>query len=174
MPIVIHPDGATPHFTVRENRFVPAAEVKRALDRGQRIIIMDARATSDWLRMHIPGALPVPYYELGGIVEELPRDGTWMIAYCACPHAASGHLVDALRAQGFTNAVILDEGIHFWEEQDYPVVSGASPEGTDDEGEDDGTPAPTGETPPAHGAAAPIPQLLHPVERAPTQAPPAH
>ncbi len=124
MQLVIHPDGPRPRLTLREERYVPAAEVQRELARGARMIIIDARATSDWLTMRIPGAIPVPYYELSSILEELPRDGTWMIAYCGCPHAASGRVVDALREHGFTNTAVLDEGIHHWQTQGYPTASG--------------------------------------------------
>src|SRR5690606_2767269 len=107
-----------------DNRFVPAAQVKRELERGARMVIIDARATSDWLSRRIPGAIPVPYYELSDILDDLPRDGAWMVAYCGCPHAASGRVVDALREHGFTNTAVLDEGIHFWEQQGYPTTSG--------------------------------------------------
>ncbi|MCB9597639.1 MAG: c-type cytochrome [Sandaracinaceae bacterium] len=124
MQLVINPQGRPAHFTLREDRFVPAADVQRELERGRRIVILDARATSDWLRQRIPGALPVPFYELDAIAAELPRDGTPMVAYCACPHAASGHVVDALRRQGFTNTAVLDEGIDFWAQQGYPIATG--------------------------------------------------
>jgi mono/diheme cytochrome c family protein/rhodanese-related sulfurtransferase len=125
MQLVINPSGPSARFTLRDGRYVPAAQVKAELERGARMIIIDARATSDWLRLRIPGAIPVPYYELNSILEELPRDGTWMIAYCGCPHAASGRVVDALRQHGFTNTAVLDEGIHHWEQQGYPTASGA-------------------------------------------------
>jgi len=58
------------------------------------------------------------------ILEELPRDGTPMVAYCGCPHAASGRVVDALREHGFTNTAVIDEGIDHWAEQDYPTAEG--------------------------------------------------
>lgn len=124
MELVIHPDGPPARLTLREERYVPSAQVKRELERGARMIIIDARATSDWLTMRIPGAIPVPYYELNSILEELPRDGTWMIAYCGCPHAASGRVVDALREHGFTNTAVLDEGIQHWHTEGYPTASG--------------------------------------------------
>lgn len=124
MDLVVNPDGRPASFTLRADRFVPAADVRRALRQGRRMIIIDARATSDWLRQRIPGAIPVPFYELSAILEELPRDGTPMIAYCGCPHAASGRVVDALRQEGFTNTAILDEGIQHWAEQDYPTAEG--------------------------------------------------
>jgi cytochrome c oxidase cbb3-type subunit 3 len=124
MQLVINPDARPPRFTLREDRYVPALAVKEALDRGQRIIVIDARSTSDWLRARVPGAIPVPFYELSGILDDLPRDGTPMVAYCGCPHAASGRVVDALREAGFTNTSVMDEGIGHWQTQGYPIESG--------------------------------------------------
>ena len=124
MDLVINPDAEPAEFELREDRFVASADVRRELERGRKIVIIDARATSDWLTQRIPGAIPVPFYELDGIVDGLPRDGTPMVAYCGCPHAASGRVVDALRRQGFTHTAVLDEGIDFWAHEDYPVASG--------------------------------------------------
>lgn len=122
MPIVINPKGKPPTFTLREDRFVPAAEVKKALDEKRRMVIIDARAASDWNVMHIPGSIPVPYYHLGRL-DQVPNDGTWVIAYCACPHHASGVIVDELRKRGHKHAVVLDEGILEWQKRKYPVAA---------------------------------------------------
>lgn len=121
LPIVIHPDGPAPQFTLREGRFVSSAQVARALAEGKRLIILDARTPSDWALFRIPGAVPVPYYAIDELVGRLPDDDTFIIAYCACPHAASGHVVDALRARGFENTAVLDEGILVWRELGHPV-----------------------------------------------------
>ena len=48
-------------------------------------------------------------------------DDTFIVAYCACPHAASGHVVDALRERGYRNTAVLDEGILVWRELGHPV-----------------------------------------------------
>ncbi len=125
---VIHPDGPAPAFgDLREGRYVPVDLVKAELERGARMVLLDARPTSDWLKSHIPGALPFPYYDTDKMVESLPRDGTWIIAYCACPHAASGKVMDALREQGFANTAVLDEGILVWSARGYPLTFGANP-----------------------------------------------
>jgi cytochrome c oxidase cbb3-type subunit 3 len=121
MPLVIHPDGPQAEFTLREGRFVPSAQVARALAAGKRLIILDARAPSDWALARIPGAIPTPYYAIEELAGRLPDDGTWIIAYCGCPHAASGHVVDALRERGFRNTAVLDEGILVWRELGFPV-----------------------------------------------------
>ncbi len=122
--VVIHPQGPAPTFHLREERFVPAAEVAEALEQGARLIVLDARPTSEWLDFHIPGAIPTPYYAVDETIEHLPRDGTFIVAYCGCPHAASGQVVDALRRAGFENTAVLDEGIFYWRDEGYPVASG--------------------------------------------------
>ena len=46
--------------------------------------------------MRIPGALSAPHYQAESL-NRVPNDGTWVVAYCACPHHASGEVVDELR-----------------------------------------------------------------------------
>jgi cytochrome c oxidase cbb3-type subunit 3/ubiquinol-cytochrome c reductase cytochrome c subunit len=133
-PIVINPHGPSPTFTPRstpcppnvpctpDSRFVSAEQVKKALDEQRKIVIVDARPPSDWMRVHIPGAVSIPYHDLKRL-DEVPNDGTWVVAYCACPHHLSGDVVNALRKRGVAHAVILDEGILEWHRRGYPVVA---------------------------------------------------
>jgi cytochrome c oxidase cbb3-type subunit III len=121
-PVVINPDGKAPDFSLRDGRYVPVDDVKRALEAKRRLVIIDARATSDWFVMHIPGSLSIPYY-LFTRLDALPRDGTWIIAYCACPHHASGVVVDELRRRGYSHTAVLDEGILEWKKRGYPIAS---------------------------------------------------
>ena len=123
-PIVLHPNGKAPTMTLREDRFAPLADVKRALDEKRRIVIIDARPPSDWLNLHITGSISVPYYDMKGL-DLVPNDGTWVVAYCACPHHASGVVVDELRNRGYKHAVVLDEGVFAWQHAGYPVVTAA-------------------------------------------------
>ena len=67
-----------------------------------------------------PRALSLPYYDLSRI-DRLPKDGTWIVAYCACPHHLSGIVVEELRKRGYENTAILDEGFFVWTEQGHPV-----------------------------------------------------
>jgi mono/diheme cytochrome c family protein/rhodanese-related sulfurtransferase len=122
LPIVINPTGKTPVFpTIKEDRYVPAADVKAALDKGARMVIADARPPADWIHVHIPGAISIPYFDLANI-DKLPTDGTWILTYCACPHHASGILLDELRKRGFKNSAVIDEGILGWQRAGYPAV----------------------------------------------------
>lgn len=124
---VINPTGRHPEFKLRDDRFVPIADVKKALDEKKRIVIIDARAASDWYLMHIPGSISVPYYSFARL-DALPKDGTWITAYCACPHHASGVVVDELRKRGFTHTAVLDEGILEWKKRDYPIATEPLPD----------------------------------------------
>lgn len=123
-PVVLNPRGGQPKFTLRDGRYVSVEQVKDALAAKKRLVIVDARATSDWLQFRIPGSISVPYYEAGQL-ERIPNDGTWVVAYCACPHHASGEVVDALRRAKYPNTAVLDEGILVWRERGYPLEGAA-------------------------------------------------
>ena len=125
LPLLQHPEGKAPEFVLRDERFVPAAQVLEAIEQKRRLIVIDARSTSDWLQFHIPGALPIPYYDTQKL-DRLPNDGTWVVAYCACPHHASGEVVDALRRRGFPHTAVLDEGILDWRRRGYPLQGAAA------------------------------------------------
>ena len=101
-------------------------QVKNALSAKQRIVIVDARPPSDWIQFHIPGAISVPYHDRT-LLDRIPNDGTWVVAYCACPHHASGEVVDALRERKYTNTAVMDEGILFWKDHGFPLVGEAVP-----------------------------------------------
>lgn len=124
--IVINPGGPAPSFGALKNgKYVSVDRLASELTRKPRLILLDARATSDWYNAHIEGAYPSPFYrDVDPLVKILPRDGTWIVAYCACPHAASEKVVDGLRARGFVNTAVLDEGFFVWMQRGYPTTFG--------------------------------------------------
>lgn len=119
-PMVINPKGKAPTFTLRDNRFVASVQVRDALAKKQRIVIIDARPPSDFVREHIPGSISVPHYDTAKL-DKVPLDAV-VVAYCACPHHASGIVVDELGKRGHKKAYVLDEGILFWRKQGYPIA----------------------------------------------------
>ncbi len=126
--VVTNPDGEPAVLgDLRVDRYVPSSVINEQLQQGRRMILLDARPPSDYVRYHLPGAVDSPYYEVETVMERLPRDGTPIIAYCGCPHAASGRVMDFLRENGFTNTAVLDEGVRFWHDEGFPVVEGAEP-----------------------------------------------
>ncbi len=122
VPIVMNPDGQPPELALKLGRYASVADVARAYDDKRRFVLIDARPTSDYIRMHIPGAISVPYFDMHDL-DRVPNDGTWVIAYCVCPHEESGRVLEELRVRGYQNTAILDEGFFVWAEQGHPVVA---------------------------------------------------
>ena len=88
--------------------------------------ILDARAPSDYMNQHIAGAVSVPFYDPSPYLDKLPRN-SWLVCYCACPHAESGSLASKLVQAGFKKVTVLDEGLGAWTAKHYPVKNGQDP-----------------------------------------------
>ena len=122
---VLNPTRKAPEFALRENLYVAATQVEKALKENKRMVILDARSKAAWHQTHIPGSVPVPYYEEPDkFIKDIPNDSTMIVVYCACPHAASTKVVNTLRRFGYKHTAILDEGILVWAQRGYPVENG--------------------------------------------------
>jgi len=123
-PVPLNPDGPEPDGFQAYPGHTKVDVVKAALDRKARLVILDSRVPSDYLREHIAGAVSVPFYAPEPYVADLPRDA-WLVCYCACPHAESRALAQKLVASGFQRVTVLDEGLGVWKARGYPLASGA-------------------------------------------------
>jgi cytochrome c oxidase cbb3-type subunit 3/ubiquinol-cytochrome c reductase cytochrome c subunit len=121
-PLFVNPSGKPAVFAkVKDGKYVAADDVKAALDTKHKMVIIDARPESEWMTVHITGAVSIPHYSLGRL-DEIPKDAT-VIAYCACPHHLSGIVVDELQKRGYKHAYVLDEGILEWQRRGYSIVA---------------------------------------------------
>ncbi len=118
------PDAPAPAFDLEGRWYVSARQLRGALSADQRMILLDARPMSDWLTGHLPGALPVPFYADHESLDRIPKDGTWIVIYCGCPHAAADRVARRLRDRGVDDIAVLDEGYWFWKDSGYPIVTG--------------------------------------------------
>ncbi|MEJ1239237.1 c-type cytochrome [Chryseolinea sp. T2] len=122
---ILNKQKTGPEFSLRADLYVSANQLLKALKDSSRMVILDARSKAAWHQSHIPGAVSVPYYdEPDNFIKYIPNDSTWVIAYCACPHAASQRVVNTLRRFGYKNLAILDEGVLVWAQRGYPVQIG--------------------------------------------------
>jgi rhodanese-related sulfurtransferase len=127
-PLPLNPKGKDPRGFVQHPGTTPLAVIAAELKRGKRMAILDARPPSDYLREHIKGAASVPYYDPASYFDKLPRN-TWLVAYCACPHAESQTLAQKLLDAGFPKVTVLDEGFGAWKAKGHPVLEpGKAPE----------------------------------------------
>jgi cytochrome c oxidase cbb3-type subunit 3/ubiquinol-cytochrome c reductase cytochrome c subunit len=125
-PVPLNPKGPEPDGFKPQPATTPADTVKRELDRGAKMALLDARAQSDYLGEHIKGAVSVPFFDPDPYITQLPRDA-WLVCYCACPHAESGQLARKLVERGFTKVTVLDEGLGVWRSRKYGTSSGPDP-----------------------------------------------
>ncbi len=126
-PVPLNPSGPEPEgFHKYPPGTTPADLIHAQLVRGARMAILDARAPSDYMNQHITGAVSVPYYDPSPYLTKLPKN-TWLVAYCACPHAESGELAGKLVAAGFSKVTVLDEGLGVWTSKHYGTHTGPKP-----------------------------------------------
>jgi cytochrome c oxidase cbb3-type subunit 3/ubiquinol-cytochrome c reductase cytochrome c subunit len=123
--VVLNPRGPQPVFEAKAD-FIPADVVKRELDRKATMIIVDARPAGDYARMHIAGAISVPFYLVEAFSKQIPRD-RYILTYCGCPHAESVKVRDALRGLGYTRVAVIDEGMLVWRDRGYAMRGGPKP-----------------------------------------------
>jgi cytochrome c oxidase cbb3-type subunit 3/ubiquinol-cytochrome c reductase cytochrome c subunit len=125
-PVPLNAKGPEPEGFHAYPLTTPADVIKKQLERGARMGLLDARAPSDYLGEHITGAVSVPFYEPDPYLADLPKDA-WLVAYCACPHAESGNLAMKLQQKGFTKVTVLDEGLGVWRNRNYGTHKGIDP-----------------------------------------------
>ena len=138
---VINKDGEDPDFELTDDIFVSAADLYKALQEKQKMILLDTRVTSVWQTAHIEGSFTLPYYsDFDAIVTDLPKD-VMVVAYCSCPRAAAEWVVEELRQREYEKTAVLYEGIYGWIKLGYPVMRGAIRESSH---------SPTADVPPEH------------------------
>jgi len=97
-------------------------DVKKRLDRGEKLILIDTREESEYAKDHLPGAI-----HLGkGIIERdiearVPDFAQEIILYCGggFRSALAG---DNLQKMGYKNVISMDGGIREWREKNYPLT----------------------------------------------------
>jgi cytochrome c oxidase cbb3-type subunit 3 len=124
--VPLNPRGPAPRGFMVHPETTPAEIVHREFMRKARMMLLDARAPSDYIREHIEGAVSVPFYDPTPYFAKLPKD-TWLVCYCSCPLAESGALAGKLQAAGFQKVTVLAEGIPYWKLHDYAVRTGPKP-----------------------------------------------
>jgi len=97
------------------------AEVKKRMDAGEKLTLVDTREDNEWAKGHIAGAI-----HLGkGVIERdiekaIPNKDQEIILYCGGGFR-SALAADALKKMGYKNAVSMDGGWRGWNEQDLPT-----------------------------------------------------
>ncbi len=100
------------------------AEVKRRMDAGEKMVLVDVREESEWAAGHLPGAI----YLGRGVIERdieqrIPDTGAKLILYCGGGFR-SALAADNLGKMGYTNVESMDGGWKGWIGAGLPTQKG--------------------------------------------------
>jgi glyoxylase-like metal-dependent hydrolase (beta-lactamase superfamily II)/rhodanese-related sulfurtransferase len=87
-------------------------------------LVLDVRNNAEYAGEHIPGSLHIPYGDLAGRFDELPRERP--IAAICRGGKRSGLAASILQREGFTDVVHVGQGVGAWRDGGHPVESGAA------------------------------------------------
>ena len=98
-----------------------AQDVKRRMDTGEKLLVVDVREESEWARGRIRGAVHMGKGVIERDVEAaIPDKGAEIILYCGGGFR-SALAADNLQKMGYTNVVSMDGGWRAWSEAGYPT-----------------------------------------------------
>ena len=97
-------------------------EVKKRLDAGENMILVDTREDSEWARGHIPGAIHLSKGIIERDVEKtIPDRSAPIVLYCGGGFR-SALAADNLQKMGYKNVLSMDGGWRGWTEAGYPIA----------------------------------------------------
>jgi rhodanese-related sulfurtransferase len=108
--------------------WIEANELKRRLDRGEAVIIVDVRAPDEFVGPfgHIATARNIPVAELEGRLSELAGLEQAPIVLVCRTDKRSATAARTLGAAGFTQVNVLRRGMEEWNETGLPVQAQAA------------------------------------------------
>ncbi|HKM81109.1 MAG TPA: rhodanese-like domain-containing protein [Candidatus Acidoferrum sp.] len=96
-------------------------DVKRRLDTGEKLVLVDVREESEWNGGHLPGAVHLGKGIIErGIEQRVPDPHTKLILYCGGGFR-SALAADNLQKMGYSNVESMDGGWRGWLEAGFPT-----------------------------------------------------
>lgn len=114
--------GETP-LTVPGVKELKAEDLKKMIDKKEKIVVVDSRIVSEYKEAHIPGAINVPEKDMEKEKDKLPKDKGAAVAFY-CNGAKCWKSYDAAVkavAMGYKNVYRLRLGIPEWKEKGFPT-----------------------------------------------------
>ena len=119
-----HPEGSLKLVKEAKTRIKEEdfRDIKKKLDAGEPMIIVDTREDNEWARGHIPNAV-----HLGkGVIERdiekaIPDKDTTLVLYCGGGYR-SALAADNLQKMGYRNVISMDGGWRGWTEAGFPTI----------------------------------------------------
>lgn len=96
-------------------------ELLARLNDNPPVCILDVRSQSEYRAGHVPGAINVPFWQIGSRIQTLAcRPDDTVVIYCG--HGPRAHIAGAaLRRRGFTRVEYLKGHMKKWRDLNLPV-----------------------------------------------------
>jgi rhodanese-related sulfurtransferase len=96
-------------------------DVKRRIDAGEKMILVDVREDNEWAKGHLPGAVHMGKGVIERDIEQrVPDTATKLVLYCGGGFR-SALVADNLQKMGYTNVESMDGGWRGWTEAGLPT-----------------------------------------------------
>jgi rhodanese-related sulfurtransferase len=99
---------------------ISVSELKRRVDAGEQLLVLDVREPSELQKAALPFATPIPMGEIAGRIGELPHDRT--IAVLCHGGVRSARVTQFLQQNGYEKAINVAGGIDAWSRAIDPSV----------------------------------------------------
>ncbi len=97
-------------------------DVKRRIDAGEKMLLVDVREDNEWAKGHLPAAVHLGRGVIERDIEQrVPDPATKLVLYCGGGYR-SALVADNLQKMGYTNVESMDGGWRGWTEAGLPVV----------------------------------------------------
>lgn len=97
-------------------------DVKRRMDAGEKMMVVDVREDHEWAKGHLPGAVHMGRGIIERDIEQsIPDTKTKLVLYCGGGFR-SALVADNLQKMGYTNVESMDGGWRGWTQAGLPVA----------------------------------------------------
>ena len=98
------------------------SEVKKRMDAGEKLILVDVREDNEWANGHLPGAVHMGKGVIERDIEQrVPDMNSKLVLYCGGGFR-SALVADNLEKMGYTNVESMDGGWRGWTEAGLPII----------------------------------------------------
>ncbi|CUR45691.1 Rhodanese-like domain protein [Alloalcanivorax xenomutans] len=105
------------------NDSIQRDELKRRLDNGDPLVLVEALPERHFHSGHLPGAINIPHEEVSALAgTALPDKDATIVVYCANTGCQNSRIAAGfLRGAGYRNVLEYVEGKADWQEAGYPL-----------------------------------------------------